>query len=66
MNSQESRSEAAVPEQPRIDIGSEIIEYDDRPDECTLFPRSVGTRDERMTVWLTARGDAFVDAREHR
>jgi hypothetical protein len=66
MNSQEPQSAAAVTERPCIDVGSEVIEYDDRPDECTLFPRSVATRDERMTVWLTARGDAFVDAREHR
>jgi len=38
-----------------------IVEvYDDRPPECTLFPVAVSDQDERLSSWITARGDAFV------
>jgi hypothetical protein len=48
-----------------IDLRSKTVEYVDRPDECTLYPRAT-SRDELMTTWMTARGDAFVDAQEMR
>jgi len=43
-----------------------VEEHDDRQDECTLYPISVSSKDERLTWWITARGDAFVDRGEVR
>lgn len=50
----------------RIHCRSEIVEYVDRPDECTLYPWSTDCRDELLSTWITAAGDGFVDAREMR
>lgn len=37
-----------------------VVEYENAPDECTLFPRDVSGMD-RMTTWITAKEDSFVD-----
>jgi hypothetical protein len=37
-----------------------ISERDGRPDECTIFPEPVESRDGRRSAWITARGDAYV------
>lgn len=50
----------------RIALRSCTVERDDGPDECTLFPHSADTTDERMTTWITAHGDAFVDCQTMR
>lgn len=47
----------------RIELTSSTVEHDDRPDECTLFPLLTVTKDERMSTWITAYGDSFVDCR---
>ncbi|WP_276261530.1 DUF7511 domain-containing protein [Haloglomus litoreum] len=62
MSTQE-RSPEPGPDDGRITLRSCIVERDDGPDECTLFPHSVDTTDERMSAWISARGDAFVDCR---
>lgn len=41
-------------------IRAVVEEYEDRPSECTLYPVSVADRDERLSSWITARGNAFV------
>lgn len=65
MSSQE-RSPESGSDEGWIALQSCIVERDDAPDECTLFPHLVDTTDERMTTWITARGDAFVDCRAMR
>ncbi|GAB3672533.1 DUF7511 domain-containing protein [Halopiger thermotolerans] len=37
-----------------------VIENEDAPDECAVYPRDAG-KDELMTTWITAHDDAFVD-----
>jgi hypothetical protein len=49
-----------------IAIRSIIEEYDDRPDECTLYANSVSDRDEWVTSWITAKRGSFVDREEMR
>jgi len=37
-----------------------VEKYDERPDQCTIFPsRTDGV--ERMSTWITAREGSFVD-----
>lgn len=43
-----------------------VEEYDDAPDECTIFPR-VPTEDlPRTTAWLTAQEGSYLSLEEHR
>ena len=44
----------------RIDLESIVVRYEDRPDRCTLTPRECPDGD-RLTTWLSADIDAFVD-----
>lgn len=44
---------------------SKVVEYDDRPDECTIWPRGEDNR-VSPTTWITAKGDAFVSLSEMR
>ncbi|MFC6717154.1 hypothetical protein ACFQGT_06340 [Natrialbaceae archaeon GCM10025810] len=37
-----------------------VVENDDEPDECAIFPREA-TEVELMTTWISASGDAFTD-----
>jgi len=41
-------------------LQSRVVAYADGPDRCTIFPVDA-SRDERMSTWLTASVDAFVD-----
>jgi hypothetical protein len=36
-----------------------VVQYDGRPDRCTIYPRRKSCRD-RMELWLSANQDAFV------
>lgn len=47
-------------------IDAEVVRHDDEPDECTLYPATVASRDERMSAWMTARGGGFVDLHDVR
>lgn len=37
-----------------------VVEYEDAPDECTIFPRGVSGV-ERMTTWISAEEGSYVD-----
>lgn len=50
----------------RIELTSWTVENGVRAAECTLFPRESGTTDDRMSAWITATGDSFVDCQEMR
>lgn len=42
------------------DLVSVVVEYDDRPDQCTIYdPETSGL--DRMSSWITADRDAVVD-----
>jgi len=42
------------------ELVSVVVEYDERPDKCTIYhPDSTGI--ERMSSWITADTDSFVD-----
>ncbi|MFC4542635.1 hypothetical protein ACFO5R_11960 [Halosolutus amylolyticus] len=48
-----------------IDLESVVVRYEDRPDRCTIVPRDC-TESSRLTTWLSADIDVFVDLGEHR
>ncbi|WP_246279844.1 DUF7511 domain-containing protein [Natronomonas salina] len=37
-----------------------VVEYEDGPDECTIYPNGVSGA-ERMTTWISAKEGSFVD-----
>ncbi|ELY59105.1 DUF7511 domain-containing protein [Natronolimnohabitans innermongolicus] len=42
-----------------IELDHALIENEDAPDECALFPREV-SEDELSTAWIVAHDDGFV------
>lgn len=61
-----SRSEMRVNESGNTGglLRAEVVNYDDAPDECTIFPEDV-SEERRTTVWITARGDSFCSVRSY-
>lgn len=47
-------------EHPAAQLRTVVVEYEHRPDRCTVCPRSM-SRDELTTAWLTADTAAFYD-----
>ncbi|RQG91667.1 hypothetical protein EA462_06895 [Natrarchaeobius halalkaliphilus] len=45
---------------PSIRLEHAVVENDDDPDECAVFPTDA-TEAELRSAWVTARGDDFVD-----
>lgn len=42
------------------DLVSVVVEYDDRPDQCTVYdPETTGL--DRMSSWITVDRDAVMD-----
>ena len=37
-----------------------VVEYEDAPNECTIYPSGVSGM-ERMTTWISAKEGAYVD-----
>ncbi|SFR51033.1 DUF7511 domain-containing protein [Halogeometricum limi] len=37
-----------------------VVEYDDEPDECTIYPLHAD-EEERLTTWVSAKSDTYVD-----
>lgn len=48
-----------------IDLESIVVRYENRTDRCTITPRECSDAD-RLTTWLSADIDAFVDLSEMR
>lgn len=44
---------------PPIRLRTRTVEYDGRPDRCTVYPADA-TGVERMSTWLSADADVFV------
>ena len=47
------------------ELHSVVVQYDDRPDRCTVYPRRDRCLD-RMAAWLSADLEAFVGLEEMR
>jgi hypothetical protein len=45
---------------PAAELRAEIVEYDDAPNECTIFPTDAQEW-ELMTRWITAAEGSYVD-----
>jgi hypothetical protein len=43
-----------------------VEQYDDRPDECTIFPETPSQDLPRTTAWLTAQEGSFVPLQDAR
>jgi hypothetical protein len=43
-----------------ITVRSRLVRYDDRPDRRTVYPPGC-SGDARLSTWLSADSDAFVD-----
>lgn len=44
-----------------FEVRAIVESYDNRPDQCTLYPVTVSEDDERLTTWITAESGSFVD-----
>ena len=47
-------------DRPDVDLSLTVVRYADAPDRCTIYPPAT-TDDARMSTWLSADSDAFVD-----
>jgi len=56
--------EAALEEGP-ITLESSLVRYDGKPDRRTIYPPGLSSV-ARMSTWLTADSDAFIDLGEVR
>lgn len=56
---EDHRPTARGPSDGRQQLAARIVTAEDRPAECTLFPREMGDA-ERATTWVTARDGSFV------
>lgn len=64
----ESPADASTDEPPTGrpgDLAAAVVEYDDGPDECTIYPADASA-DALVTEWLTAEEGSFVDLDETR
>lgn len=50
---------------PAHEFETRIAEYEDRPDVCTIAPRSIAARD-LVTTWLSTDRRHVVDLAAHR
>jgi hypothetical protein len=57
--------EAPLPELPTETLVGTVVEYDDAPDECTVYPLHADD-EERLTTWISAKEDSFVGLDEMR
>lgn len=49
-----------VTEGARGELACVVVERDDRPDRCTIYPRGA-VEDVQSDRWLSATGEGFVD-----
>ncbi|MUV58260.1 hypothetical protein SAMN04487947_2936 [Halogeometricum rufum] len=57
--------DAPLSELPTETLVGTVVEYDDAPDECTVYPLHAD-EDERLTTWISAKDDSFVELDEMR
>lgn len=48
-----------------VPLRATVVEYEDAPDECTIYPQDVSHWD-RMTTWITAEEGSFVELESQR
>ena len=60
MPTDSERGESVATGRP-MELCAVVSTHRDRPDECTIYPLSVSSRDARRAMWITARGDSFVE-----
>ncbi|WP_254764885.1 DUF7511 domain-containing protein [Natrinema marinum] len=48
-----------------VALESVVVQYENRPDRCTVVPRECSEA-ERVTTWLSADVGAFVDLEDAR
>ncbi|PSP78331.1 hypothetical protein BRC88_11570 [Halobacteriales archaeon QS_4_69_225] len=58
-DAERSGGDRAEPRRP-VTLRSSLVRYDDDPDRRTVYPRGLSGV-ARMSTWLTADDDAFVD-----
>lgn len=49
-----------LPDHPASGYAFRVVEYDGRPDECTICPRSL-SKEQLLTTWITANRRVCVD-----
>lgn len=59
------RSHGRPPDERTPVLRAEVLEHDDRLDECTLFPHDVD-EEERRTKWIAALEGSYVDVEAFR
>ncbi|RQG92428.1 DUF7511 domain-containing protein [Natrarchaeobius chitinivorans] len=47
------------PDDPTDELDHVVIENDDAPNECAIFPQGA-SEDRLVSSWLTAHGDSFI------
>ena len=43
-----------------MQLRATIVEYEEAPNECTIYPKGVSGM-ERMTTWISAKEGSYVD-----
>jgi hypothetical protein len=49
-----------------LTLDGHVEQYDDAPDECTIFPRRASSEFPRTTTWLTAQEGSYCSLEESR
>lgn len=62
---EQSWTDSLPSDHPAVNYSFTLVEYEDRPDQCTICPRSIAPQD-LMTTWITARRDTIVDLDAYR
>jgi len=64
--SEERLPERSVPAwEDETEFEAIVEQYDMHPDECTIYP-STASEAEKMSTWITARGESFVSLEDRR
>jgi hypothetical protein len=61
-----SRPDPASDATSDIRLDGHVEQYDDAPDECTIFPRTASSDLPRTTTWLTALEGSYCSLEERR
>lgn len=53
-------SEQRGPWDGTMELRTTVVEYEDSPDECTIYPLETSEM-ELMTTWISAKEESYVD-----